>query len=460
MRCGSKTRIVELNRALRGSRILNMEIFFFLTAAVFCLVSFFRPGFSVAYVIGFLTYEQWLQSKSIFFLANPTLVNYSALALVLCGVIGKISRGQFRYRIPSHTKWIYILYGWGVLSLAWSPDITVGIRNIVQALPYLTLYLLLAHVVLTDIADFEDMKKGFVILLVPLLFACVFFATWQYRVMKPVIYFSGMKLNPLAVSMFGGILLSFCVFIRHKSSKLITVAAWLVAVVCLILIIKTESRGQFLALIMAVPLFFLYRGGRVNAKTIIVSGMVTALFIYGGFYLLELYSDDTRWGSDRLGNDAYGRFEAAVALLDAWAKSPSHYLTGFGISASYAPEFGGFYVHNVPIEILAELGLIGIFIYLGGIFSFILRVKAFNSFLENRNIRNDELLFYTFIFFYSVLLSFKQGSLLLSSNVFFFAIICASYMDCIVNELQKKMTSSSDFQRPRETSVYLNRHSD
>jgi hypothetical protein len=73
-----------------------------------------------------------------------------------------------------------------------------------------------------------------------------------------------------------------------------------------------------------------------------------------------------RWNVGGWGEQIVERFGDAALLLKAYIASPESYLQGLGTNAfSYVSGFGGMsYAHNAPIEMLCELGLIGLTLYL------------------------------------------------------------------------------------------------
>lgn len=388
------------------------------------------PGVSISYLIGFLTFEQWLQSKSTYFIYSPQLVNYSALVIVIFGLIGKILQGRRIILFAPGSGWIYLLYAYALSSMVWSPSIGIASDNIKEAAPYLLMYLFLANFLMIQHQDFDEMEKGIYWLLVPLALLCVFFADWSSRVMEPAVFLADMKLNPLAVAVCGGILFAFAVFNSIGKSLLTKAALYCVAGVALFLVIKTESRGQLLALLLLTPVFLLLSSGRLNFKQALATAILSSIILISVNIMLTDYSGDIRWDSTRMQGDYEGRLQGAANLMDAWLSSPGHYLFGLGLSASYQPYIAGTYVHIVPLEVLGELGLAGLALYL--VLHIVVVKRFFRTFAICRKeawIRTRLLLFF-FIYCFTFLLTLKQGSLLGSAYQFFYALMFLNYAQC------------------------------
>ncbi|HNK51686.1 MAG TPA: hypothetical protein PKX75_21965, partial [Nitrospira sp.] len=70
---------------------------------------------------------------------------------------------------------------------------------------------------------------------------------------------------------------------------------------------------------------------------------------------------DVRWSESKMVSDLDGRWEMAAKLLSAWwGEGPATIFGGLGNSAAFDPHIVGFYPHILPLEILAEEGVLGL----------------------------------------------------------------------------------------------------
>jgi hypothetical protein len=142
-------------------------------------------------------------------------------------------------------------------------------------------------------------------------------------------------------------------------------------------------------------------------------------------WIEEDQGDSRRFMAENLVGDMEARFEGVAILLDLWQQSLFTFLFGLGNSSSYY--ILGIYPHVVPLEILTEEGVIGFFIYImlvstaliDSLKSYIL-VKGFNSY------RNIFICLFS-LWIYSLILTFKQGSMLLATDFFLYTILLGKF---------------------------------
>jgi uncharacterized membrane protein YedE/YeeE len=130
-----------------------------------------------------------------------------------------------------------------------------------------------------------------------------------------------------------------------------------------------------------------------------------------------------RWKGDEMEKAMGGRFNNAYILLGHWLDNPLAIFMGLGNSASYDPRILGIYPHFVPLEVLAEEGIVGLCIYL-----WILYLAVCAGQRAYRAVNHDDLprsLLATLIAMtvYCFILSCKQGSMLDNVMFFTFAIL-------------------------------------
>jgi hypothetical protein len=108
-------------------------------------------------------------------------------------------------------------------------------------------------------------------------------------------------------------------------------------------------------------------------------------------------------------------------------------LFGLGNSASYDPHIIGMYSHIVPLEVLAEEGIIG--------FGLFLSIRSINQ--AYKYVKNDQeyrglLATISATFLFSFILSLKQGNMFGSLDLFMIAIILGKFEKIMAVQIVKK----------------------
>jgi hypothetical protein len=143
----------------------------------------------------------------------------------------------------------------------------------------------------------------------------------------------------------------------------------------------------------------------------------------GWWIWARLGVDSARWTSAQFNEDAGNRLAVAVQLLSYAMASPVTLLVGLGNSSAF--HFVGFYPHITGLEVLAEEGLLGSCLYVGLL---VIAARSTLRLIRIAQIKQDTDTTYACaalaaLFVFELLLSFKQGSLLSSINVFSYAAI-------------------------------------
>lgn len=219
------------------------------------------------------------------------------------------------------------------------------------------------------------------------------------------------------------------------TSKIWQVLRWGVVALCLILVVRAGARGQLLGvLIVTVACWPISRRIKNFSQVLlmfVIIGFLTAII---GFGLQEFwgkqssyYAGGSRWSEQAMQGAMSGRLEQAFHLVRLWYGSPETLLFGLGNSASFDPHVLGMYPHFVPLEVLAEEGLVG-FVTLLLILTLTLRniVRSYRR-IEDMPVERTILAVLAAIFFYAFLLALKQGSLLGNLELFMFGIIIGKY---------------------------------
>lgn len=335
---------------------------------------------------------------------------------------------QGRGASASQRSWVVVLYLFAAVSLMWTPEDVDGQSKWLAALPYALTGVLVLPLCMRSSRDFWQAQRMFVYAGGLLMLLLAFAATWGLRAL--VIEGSHDQINlPLALGELAGyVLITASMYLRR--SPLSWVLFGLSVVGSITVAIKSGSRGPLIFSILSIFIVMpmVWRGGIAKRYiglaflgAIFALGVVTAFTSFGG-----VYSD--RWQAQRMVADSDSRFGAAMIMLEHSFSSPISVLFGLGNSAAFSKSLLGVYPHMVPLEVLAEEGLIGF-----GMWLFIMGVAAFQLRLAKSPIFHDleaKRVFLTLFacFLFSVGLSCKQGSLISYSMPFVFVALQERYI--------------------------------
>lgn len=401
---------------------MYLALYFFLLAIVLILIVK-RPAIAFGYMLCIFALEQWFQSKEVYFVTNTSFINLSSGVLVVLGVVASfIKKGGLFSDIPVISNFILVLYLYAFVSAFWSPVFDVSVANIRSSLPYIVLSVFIAPLVIKDKADFNAIFKFIMLFGFALLILLLFFTDWGYRTITLAGNFGQLKTNPLAIANFSGYV--FIVSMLASGATKIKYLKWLVGIICLVISVKTGSRGQFVFMVLASLLFTPLSKPEFKAKNIFPILLGTCILLAVSYWAMSEFSGtDTRWSAKKMDSDFGNRLEAAAGLLAVWIRSPLSILFGLGSSASFDEHIFGFYVHIVPLEILGEEGLIGSCIYLAIL---IMSYKAIRRMIKiTKGDRDNRAILATMsaLIVFELFLSLKQGSFL--GSVYLFSLIAA-----------------------------------
>jgi hypothetical protein len=171
-----------------------------------------------------------------------------------------------------------------------------------------------------------------------------------------------------------------------------------------------------------------------SVKQFVILGLVVVFLGSATIWAIQEYSSKqsygnrgSRWSEEGAKEDVSGRLNNAIRLVQLAYESPETTLLGLGNSASYDPRILGIYPHFVPLEVLAEEGIIGFALYA------LILYCLLKSIIRSRRLvgaqPNDRLLLGGLVglCMFTLLLSFKQGSLLGNLEFFMLVIILGRY---------------------------------
>lgn len=378
--------------------------------------------------------EQWGQATTPFFVQHQTVTNLILGSLLILALVLQFFRHGLRlFNGYPLLGWLTVsLFLYAFLSAQWAPRPDLSIKLWESAWPYIVTLVVLAPLVIMEPRDLESVNEALLIIggiLTPLL---LFFVNWEGR----QIILGEEAGNPLAVAVMAGMVILVALLADPwKGKKLWLPLKWILVALCLALIVRSGSRGQLFSVLLVVLLCWPLSHGLSNAKQfgILVVGAVfigvTTNYALSEFWAEEqsYYSGGNRWSGEAMEGAMAGRLTDAVMLVERAYQSADTIIFGLGNSAAWDPRILGIYPHFVPLEILAEEGLIGF-----GLFVFVLlatvttAIRCYRNTIEKPDTRP---LFAGLLalFFFAFLLSLKQGSLLGNLEPFMFAILLGRF---------------------------------
>lgn len=336
--------------------------------AVLLVASFRRPAVSVAAVACMYGLDQLGQVSHPWLSSHLAFTNYAVALILLVGLVrAQKSFPELLSITPPATGIVVALYGYALLSLAWTPALEAAWRQWAASGPYVALVALASPLLITCTDDLKTALRWTVGIGTILTLTLLLFCNWGYRGLI-VLNAAGAGIvgeeetNPLALAGLAGVVAASVIFVGFRKSG---VVEWIirlaVCIVCVSIIIRSGSRGQLVAAVVSIVLMMPVRFplGRLRGllpALLLLVGIVLAVDIGMSSFSID---DPDRWSEGRAGDDFRGRLEMISSLLSAWSSSPLTLVFGLGTSAAFDKKIVGIYPHNMPAEVLGELGFVG-----------------------------------------------------------------------------------------------------
>lgn len=393
-----------------------------------------HPAVAIAGVLCMFGLEQWGQATTTFFSSHQTATNYLIGGILLLGLgLQFAQKGLDLVKDYPSVGWMILtLYFYAFVSTQWvsRPDISMALWESRWA--YLVTMLLLSPLLVIEEKDLYRASIALLIMGGTLSFCLLFFVKWEAR---RIVLDHGLG-NPLAVAaMAGMVLLIALIADPWPRRKLWQPLRWTLIAICLIVIVKSGSRGQLVAVFLVSALAWPLTRGISNLKQFVLLGLailflatVASLTIqeFSGEQV-QTYGGRARWSEQSAQEDAMGRLHNALTLLGLAYSSPESIVFGLGNSSAYDPRVLGIYPHFVPLEVLAEEGLVGFTLYILVIITvaniLVRSIRLTTCGSPQRMLLGG----WGAVTLFSLLLSLKQGSLLLNLEPFMLAIVLGRY---------------------------------
>jgi hypothetical protein len=404
-----------------------------------CLYAVVRPSLAFALAVYVFPIKQILQLYVPWMLGlgfNSQIPNYSVSLAVGGAFLWLFVRRRIQGAAGlSQAALVIALFAWSVASLLWTPTVVREDATAVMVgnWPYLVLFLIFTPLLVQDFDSlYRCIRDVFIVgvFLSGVILTSRDFQTWAGTLSYNL---GGVRSNYLAIGEVGGLTIISGLLLRSRLLGGVGAIVQLAAVfIGVAVAFRSGARGQLvMAVVAAVATYPIARSIR-SPFAFIGGAVVIGVVLWGTLLLISALADDAttakRWSIQEIlygASSAEGRFSGVADLAITWLESPIHWIEGLGIYSyrSIRGERYAIYSHNVPADMLFELGLIGF-----GIFVLIYRNAAGAAWGIWRGLGSsihDRASFGALlgIALYQLLLSTKQGMLWISVSMFMYCVI-------------------------------------
>lgn len=401
-----------------------------LLLAGLAVASLRRSGFAYALVVSTYAVEHIvLQGRSGLPLA-PWHVNFGMGLVCLASVAAAYNRKALSgYQFHRITYYVFALFAYAAVSISWSPDFDLCWYYYRQTLPYLALFVCLAPLTLYPRKEVDNFLLAMVLLGAATCLGLAFSEIARRAVAVEIGRNQTLQLNPLASGSFGAYTAFSALFLMYKNrTSHIQWRMLLLGVVGLglFVIAQSGSRGQLLSFVLSSMIWLPLAANVVIRKSSIFALILTLVLSIAGYYSFEALGWADRISAQNIETSLQGRLDMASSLINLWVSGGAFtILFGLGNSSSYP--LIGMYTHIVPLEVLAEEGVLMLFLFL--LFAIQLYRFLFSA-INSPAIEKDDrinICFLGALATFEFILCLKQGSLLGQTPLFCFAFggICA-----------------------------------
>ncbi|GJQ29076.1 MAG: hypothetical protein HBSAPP03_09600 [Phycisphaerae bacterium] len=333
-----------------------------------------RPGFALGLVMVLYTAKQLQMSYMGVFLEHSAWFNYLVFFGVCLAVVASMSRHRTMWfgawnRVLALTLFMYLF---ALFAMLYSPSREYAMDRAKDGAPYWLMEAVLLPLVFVELRDVQKFCMPFLVVAsaVVLLFLTnphtTFYAgrlTLQMGFFRGVADYRG---NPLATAQLGGYLAIVAALMLPMRATWVANMMRLGAVFLgLGIAISAGSRGQLILAVLVIVLFWPLARSVRNPKQFFVNSFGFGMFAVVAFFALRFFitqnvEQDARWNPQRQLETIGHRAWEAWRLIDAWLEQPLKWPFGLGTNAySFISGEPHSYAHNVFIELLGELGLLG-----------------------------------------------------------------------------------------------------
>lgn len=411
--------------------------------AVCWLICYRRPGFALGMVLVLYTAKQLQMSYMNVFLEHSAWFNY----LVFFGVCLAVLSAMTRHRTMWTGAWNRVLamslflYVFAIFAIIYSPSREFAMDRARDGAPYWLMEAVLLPLVFVELRDVQKFCMPFLII------ACVVVALfltnphttfYAGRLTLQMGYFRGVtdyRGNPLATAQLGGYLAIVAALMLPLR------AGWFGQIMRLAgvflglgIAISAGSRGQLILAVLVIVLCWPLARSVRNPKQFFLTAFGFAIFagvalVALKFFITQNVEQDARWNPQRQLETIGHRAWEAWRLIDAWLGEPLKWPFGLGTNAySFISGEPHSYAHNLFIEMLGELGLVG-FVCFSILVVWIIRDgRTFWKTHRNDPASRATATVLIALGSYNLLLSMKQGTYVGPPDALFVALIISRFV--------------------------------
>jgi hypothetical protein len=413
-----------------------------LVLAGFAIAITIRPANIIALAITVYAFEQWTQANSAYFATHSRFMNVGFGALALYALGCTLLRGRNPITPVTPVMWASLaLYAYAAGSCLWSIERGMSVFLFSYHLPYIVTFV---GIVPLTIQDRDDLRQGFMMtlafgtLVAILLLAGTQVHAWGRTVQvadrAAVVDRAGRfvtRLDPLSVASVGGQLVLVAVLLNFRGvGRVWQVLRWVLILMSFALIYRSGSRGQLIATLLTVVILITFSRGTKSATSWIAAGVSTFMILgFAIWTFLGFAGQNARWDLDFMTKEySSTRIQYCVRLLDFWVNStPMNWWFGLGSSASYDSRINGIYCHVIVVEVLTELGFMGLIMF-ATFAAFVLRdMVRLYALTKDSDVDRGVAVAVSALFIFSLIISLKQGSLLSNTGLFTSALMLSRH---------------------------------
>lgn len=392
-----------------------------------------KPSYAMLVMYCMFAFEQWAQSHVTLLTVHSWIMNVFAGLIISAALLSSMMKqGVEQIRFAFGGKLLLLLLVYAFLSVGWAPNPAQGLDLWARHGPYLILAALVTPWLVTKTPELHVAYRKLAIMGAGISVLLLLSADWESRKIIVASDQGEAAGNPLEVATLAGTVLIVAAIMQAPllKSSLSGFLRWATIFVAIAIIIRSGSRGQLISAAAVLVLLGPMRFTLKKFRNVLYLAFLSAGGALVGLYALnEFWYGSTRWTQERMGGDISGRVAQSMSLLEKWYSDPVTMTFGLGNSASYEEDILGYYAHNVPVEILAEEGLIGAFIFIWFLIWTAKKTRRLLKQLADGSPNKDVLLVSLGLFLYFLILTLKQGSLLGSHLFFMSAMILANCLD-------------------------------
>jgi len=330
-----------------------------------CLLSIRSASWAYAFVLTFYCMEMTLLASMNVFLANPALANYlfaTTIALSAFGHVLQLSPAVTLTHCNRVVAMITALLGWSILTLVWSPGAERGREFVVEGIPYMVVFVVLAPLLIDSV---EGLRRAMIIFLgLGSLVSFLLLISPEFRIRGGRLSFAvGTTdvVSVLSIGRLGGSLVIVSALLRLEGTWLLVLRVVAFSFGGL-LAIYSGSRGQILFAGVTLLIFFPLARPLRNVRGFFVAALGLMFAYLVASTVLDVFTqqaDIDRWDPRYVLGALNARLANISELLQEFYTRPQALAVGLGYNAFSAVTSAAedAYSHNIFIDAICELGV-------------------------------------------------------------------------------------------------------